>query len=557
MKIKLLTRFAFALSLALAAPLAVGCDTEGPSSSEQDVTQKSAYTADMAAYNAIYNTSFADLNAAYSVIVKAGELSLPAPTHLFGEEVNVIPYSNTDGEKTADGQVFEHGDQEIGKVFKKGQLGIAVKHHRSEFPVLDLNGADPGAMKEHFKLQDTHIEIVVGVERDGKPGAMTINNPQDYEEGYFGDEVYAMVFLRPTYPAYLSDAQVGAYEDNIRTMLVGFNAVTNFPGDYNGGDPLGARDVGRVEEHAKNMVLAIVGDPAGKAYFADPKNQVYCAELAHLAFSAGMHVPLNDRTMIPLVGEEAWSKFKGYVADHNAGKESPFTTLNRNDRVGLIRDLTVAGDSLAPIAELSAADAKKLAFQPMTMSDIVEQFMRTHMPREILGEELAPLQGKVLEQMRPGLFEVMGLDKLPEGDPARQAVDALYTKIVEVVGVPYANYGEFRAAIDPLLAQARMMTGPRGDVGEGLFTPPSLFHVIAQGKHQGGLLGMQYEGHGVHVSAVKKLGGAAPEPTPTEDIPTTVSCESACGQQAAGGCWCDASCSEYGDCCSDYADVCR
>ena len=99
MKIKLLTRFAFALSLALAAPLAVGCDTEGPSSSEQDVTQKSAYTADMAAYNAIYGTSFADLNAAYSVIVKAGELSLPAPTHLFGEEVNVIPYSNTDGEK--------------------------------------------------------------------------------------------------------------------------------------------------------------------------------------------------------------------------------------------------------------------------------------------------------------------------------------------------------------------------------------------------------------------------------------------------------------------------
>ncbi len=555
LRTNLLARLALAFSLALTAPLA-GCGTT--ETEDFDVTEKSGYGVEFSAYNEIYNTNFTTLNEAYSVLVQAGDVKIPAPTHLFGEEVNVIPYSNNDGDKTPSGEVFERGDQEIAKVFKPGQLGIAVKHHRSEFPVLDLNNADPKTMKEHFKLQDTHIEIVVGVERDGKPGAITINNPQNYEDGAFGDEKYAMIFLRPTYPSYLSGDQVEAYEANIRTMLLGFNAVTNFPGDYNGGDPLGARDVERVREHVKNMVLALNGDAEAQAYFADKANQVYCAELAFIAFTAGMHVPLNDETMIPLVGDAAWSKFKDFVKAHNAGESSPFTTMNKNERAGLVRDLTIAPSSLKAIGdEGPAVDKNKLAFQPMTMSDIVEQFMRTHMPRELMGEQLAPLQGQVLEKMRPGLLETMGMDKLPANSPARVAVEALYTEIVKVVGTQHASYTAFRAAIDPLLAQARQMTGPRGDTGEGLFVPPSLYHVVAQGKQQGGLLGMQYEGHGVHVTAVKKLSAPAPQPTPVDDIASDISCDSSCGRQAEGGCWCDAACSAAGDCCGDYKEVCE
>lgn len=555
-KSSVLARLVLAVSLAVSAPV-VGCG--GPDETEDfDVTEKSGYGADMAAYNAIYGTSFKNLDEAYSILVKAGDVTIPAPTHLFGEDVNVIPYSNEDGDKTPGGEVFERGDQEIAKVFKPGQLGIAVKHHRSEFPTLDLNTADPKEMKEHFKLQDTHIEIVVGVERDGKPGAVTMNNPQNYEQGGFGNEKYAMIFLRPVYPSYLSKADQKAYEANIRTMLLGFNAVTNFPGDYNGGDPLGARDVARLREHVKNMVLALNGDEAAQAYFKDKANQVYCAELAFVSFSAGMHVPLSDETMIPLVGEEGWGKFKGFVEAHNAGKESPFTTMNQNAKAALVRDLTIADSSLKPIADVApATDKEKLAFQPMTMSDIVEQFIRTHMPRELLGEQLAPLQGAVLEQMRPGLLETMGMDQLPATDPARAAVEALYTQIVKVVGTTHPSYAAFRAQLDPLLAQARQMTGPRGDTGVGLFVPPSLYHIVAQGKHKGGLLGMQYEGHGVHVTAVKKLKEPAPQPTPVDDIAGDVSCESSCGQQARGGCWCDTACTDAGDCCEDFQSVCQ
>jgi hypothetical protein len=139
----------------------------------------------------------------------------------------------------------------------------------------------------------------------------------------------------------------------------------------------------------------------------------------------------------------------------------------------------------------------------MTMSDIVEHFMRTHIPREQLGESVAPLQGAVLAQMKPGLLEAMAIDKLPADNPIRVAVDALFQQIVQVVSTSHADYTAFRRALDPLLAQARQMTGPRADNGVGLFVPPSLFHVVAQGKHPGGLLGLRVVGHGLHVSVVR------------------------------------------------------
>jgi hypothetical protein len=351
---------------------------------------------------------------------------------------------------------------------------------------------------------------------------------------------------------------VAAYEKNVLTMIVAFNAVTNFPGDYNGGDPLGARSVERLREYVRMMVLALGGDADAQAFFQDDANQVYCSELAFVGLSAGVHVPLNDATMIPLVGEEAWGKFKGWVEAHNKGEATPFTTMNKNPRVALIKDLAVAEESLRPVADLAPANLKdKLALEPMTASDIVEQFMRTHLPREILGEQLAPLQGKVLEQMKPGLLESLGMDKLPADHPARLAVEDVFARLVAAVSKPYASYAEFRAAIEPLLAEARTLTGPRQDDGVGLFVPPSLYHVVAHGKHTGGLFGMQYEGHGIHVSAVRKESAPAPEPTPVEEIRAEVSCSDSCGQQAPGGCWCDAVCQDYGDCCGDQKTACN
>jgi hypothetical protein len=191
----------------------------------------------------------------------------------------------------------------------------------------------------------------------------------------------------------------------------------------------------------------------------------------------------------------------------------------------------------------------------MTQADMLDEFMRTHLPRELFGEGLASAQAAVLEAMKPALLEQTRLNELPETDPRRQELDAFFAKLVEAVGQSYGSYAEFRTAVEPYLAQGRAITGPRGDSGEGLFVPPSLFHVAAQGRHAG-LLRFQYEGHGVHASAVKAHAGETRPPTPVGEIAARVSCENQCGGQAAGGCFCDPQCAESGDCCSDYAAVC-
>ncbi len=480
-------------------------------SDETNVTA-SGYTVDLAKLNEQFpppegGREIEKIEDAYTVTVDLGVAKFEAKTHLFGDRVNVIPYADpAQGEATATvldaaGNPHEH-DEAIAKFFRPGEVGYMIKHHRPASRVLNFQDQS-NDMKEHLKLQDTHIGIVVGIERDGQAGAITVNNPQGYQGGAFGDEHYQMIFVKPKLPEYVPTEAKQAVIDNIRTMLLGFNAVSEFPGDYNGGDPLAARTPELVTAHVVKMVQAIAGDEEARAWFKEKENLIYCAELAHVSTSAGLLVPLNDATMVPLVGEETWTTFKGEVKKHNEHAVSAFTSLNRNPYVAFVQ-LALAPEDLqsVPAYADSPEETEKLAFNPMTMSDIVEQFLRLHIPREEAGEQLAQAQAAVLQAMKPGLFEAMAIEDLPDTDPVKMAVSDLFDRIVAVVGTPHESYAAFREDIKPLLAEARKMTGPRSpDAGVGLFVPPSLLHVVLQGKNPGGLVGLEYLGHGIHMSA--------------------------------------------------------
>src|SRR5262245_768222 len=345
----------------------VGCS--GKCDSPTDV-YVSPYVADVAKMNAIWPSSMPmqKVEDAYGVLVDLGTAKFPAPTHLFGAPVNVIPYSNEDGVVDAAGKTQARGDAAIAKAYPRGVVGYAIKHHRPEHRTLSPSDIQAN-LKEQVKLQDTHIEIVVGVSRDGEPGAVTLNNPQTYEQGFFGTPQYSMVFVKPDWPSYLDANLIKVFNDNVRTMIAAFNTVSNFPGDYNGGDPLAANNVDKLREHVKQMILAVGGDTAAQDFFKDPKNLIYCAELAFVGTSAGLHFPLNDTTMVPLVGQDAWNKFKAEVDKHNRGETSAFTTLNQNTRVKYV-DLALAPNDLRAMpsyAPNSADESKKLAFLPMTM----------------------------------------------------------------------------------------------------------------------------------------------------------------------------------------------
>lgn len=498
-------------------------DTTGPA-------YEATYLADIAAVNANWSGEqpVVNIEDAYKVnVVFDANTAVLSPTHMFNAPVTVVPYEDGDNVKDAAGNLVARGDQEIAKAFPPGQIGYAIKHHRPDHRTLRLvDGAGPDAMKEDMKLQDTHIELVVGVDRDGQAGAVTLNNPQNYQNGRFGDARYSMVFVKPNYPAYLSADQRQAFNDNIRSMMLAFNAVSEFPPGYNGGDPLAAYSTEKLLEHSKNMMLAIAGSDAertaARAWFKDPAHQIYCAELAHVSSSAGLHLPLNAKTFVPLVGEDAWKEFARLAKEHNSGRPTPFTELNANSFAKHVV-LTLADESLDPAwsyapEAIRSAEQQKLAFRPMTMADIVEEFIRTHIPREQLGENLAPLQAGLLGKMKPGLLAAMAMDQLPATDPRRVAVEKVFEGIVKVVGTSYADYPAFRAALAPHLAAANQITGPRpgSDPGKAFFTPPSLLHVVTQGKHLGGLLGLRYVGHGLHFSLVRPRA-ATPPPPPAGD----------------------------------------
>lgn len=440
-----------------------------------------------------------------------------ARTHIFHDPIRIIPYADDDDIFDAAGNPVPRGDAAIAAYFPPGEVGFSIKHHRPLHRTLKLD-EDADDLKEDIKLQDTHIGIVIGVNRAGRPGAITCNSPQDYMDGRFGAANYPMIFVRPRFPSFVDPATRKLFMDNLRTMIVAFNAVSVFPSEYNGGDPLGARDPRRIREHVAMMLRAVTGDPDAQAYFASDEHKLYCAELAFVATSAALLVPLNEQNAMsvlqefgnsPTRAQQVWIKFQQEIALHNRGQQSAFIAMNDNKLVRLVQLADgKALEKLKPLPEYAGATAKaamegQLAFPPMTISDIIESFLKIYVPRQELGERVAPVQAAMLRAMKPGLLEAAAMAK---GSDAAQKLSLFTDRVIAVVDKSYGNYDEFRRALDPYLAMGRAISGSRpGDDSGALFVPPMLFHLVARGDRQGGLISLDYVGHGLHYNIVRPV----------------------------------------------------
>ncbi len=432
-------------------------------------------------------------------------------THLFREGLVVIPYHDQDGVADASGRFVERGDSALARAFPPGEIGIAVRHHRPKHRTLRIDDSQTRFLDE-AQLRDSHVEILVGVLRDGQPGVVTLNSPQGYESGRFGEADYPMLLLAPRYPDGLSEKERRRYRDNIRTYLLAFNEVLRFPFGYLEGDHLAARDRETVKEHAVMVVRAIAGDPVARQWFAEPANRLYCSELAFLSLSAGLLFPLNASTFEPLVGSEVWQRFSTQVERHGAEEPSELTRLNRNPLARLVT-ATLAPEQLESISVDRRAeggleeDGELLALRPMTVPDIFEHFIAWVAPREsppegMDRESMAAVQSAILIALEPEVLRFMGLDRRPVDDPERKRGTELYQSILAVLEAPHSDYAAMRAELDPVLAEARAFCLAGGRPKRDLLVPPVLFHLAAAGRWPGGLLGLRYVGHGIHWSLV-------------------------------------------------------
>lgn len=448
-----------------------------------------------------------------------GEIT--ADTHLFNNsEFRIIPYCDFDSmSRDAGGHRHSSGDAALTTAIPAGKIAFSIKHHRCQNRLLSQH-FDANTTKENLKLQDSHIQMVVGVEDRGRgqPGVVTLNSPQSYGHesgaiGRFGTADYPMIFVEPVFPDYLPAQHHVSFIDNIRTMALSFNAVSRFPGNgrYNGGDPLAASSPQQVIQHVQKMILAIAATGQQQhdaiAWFEHSDNLIYCAEYAFLAATAGCLCPLNHSYLEPLVGASVCRNFLSILDRHASGHITPLTVQNPNPLANTIA-AAIAPDSLMPLPQYASPEqleheSTKLAFAPFTAADIVDHAMRIHFDRKTNGESIATVQGLVMQRMMPGFLEMLQLNQDGSNTMQREAAISVYAKLVSVVAEEHSSYTQFRQELQPVLDKARRLTGGRAG-RDNLFVPPSLFHIVARHEHHGGLLGLGYMGHGFHLSLVHK-----------------------------------------------------
>lgn len=409
----------------------------------------------------------------FQTVTQFPDKKITANTHWvseYADKIKLIPYDDNLG----------MAQTEIAKDLKCGEIAISIKHH-SPCPESELS--------EHIKLQCTHVQFAVGI----KDGVITVNNPQPYQNGLFGEPDYPMIFVKPKFPSGVSDQEITAYTQNIRTWLVIANTFSTFPGDYNGSDPLTCIDKDKILKMGKALLGALQSNPTDIAWLQKPEQQLYCAELAFLALNLGLHFPLNKQN----VGSN-FEKIKQIIDTKG------FLQQNENSYVKEI-DISIAAENLKPIDSLVDIHNEGkfwggLALTPFCVADMIEQYIQRVIPRHELGEvDGSKYQSVVFEKIKPMLKEFLVI----EGTEAEADFDAAVIEVSKIVARPHTTYDAFRAALHPVFNKLENLSLKYGYA----YIPPHCFMVRASDyiikQKQGGVLGWEYMGHGIHSSMLK------------------------------------------------------
>ncbi len=434
------------------------------------------FTVDLGKAKANWGKDFSSVSDLFTTSIDFPGGKISTPSHMLGmqeQDLRILPYDDSRG-------IAQH---HLAVHVRNGEIALSFKHH---CPHPDNNPL------EALKFQTTHVQIAVGV----AGGVLTVNNPQNYTSGLFGDPSYPMIFVKPKFPEGISEQKTSMYLDNVRTWLVIANTFTEFPTNYNGGDPLKCITKQHLESLAYALIKALLGDQTALAWLKEPEQATYCAELAFLSLNLGIYFPLNKK----FLGEN-------FESVEQALSSKVFLEKNSNPHIDLV-ELRMAPEALNPIdQEITVHDHgttfwSGLAVQPLHSADMVIEYIRRSVPRKRLGEEVASqVQGKILRKMRPTFYDVLAL----KDETERAAMDILVDRAVEITERIHPSYEAFRAAIEPTLMELAKFSQAHGMA----YIPPHCFLLratdfVADGTRNG-LFGFTYVGHGVHQSLVREL----------------------------------------------------
>lgn len=449
--------------------------------------------------NSINNTSSTTLqmdstfkrHTAYLGRVIASYHNLYQQESTFSDGEKVQSYPHLIGYKEGEVRVVAYDDSRgpdqlsLVKAMGERQIAISIKHH-AQSPSNDH--------LEIMKLQCTHAQLVV---RSGNK-VITLNNPQNYQSGLFGDTSYPMIFFTPSFPEQLSREEIIDCEKNIIAWSALINTFSHFPGDYNGGDPLTAKSLQEAHLFGKKVLDAFAGKTEAIQWLEQEDNKLYCAEMVFLALTLGTTFPLNEQFLAPDVLNSLREAFL----------DKKLSSLNSNPQLSEI-NIELPRFSFQPFKQASEEIVKNgfgdgLAIQPMLVTDMITSFIKYSVPRKDRGEKCGKYQVELLQHSK--LFLKQFLPHQEIQDP-NSKINILIKKLEVVLMVEYESYEVFQASLKDTLFEIEEEVAIIS-TASNMFIPPHTFLVRALEKKTEnkvkGLLGIDYLGHGIHQSLVNE-----------------------------------------------------
>lgn len=396
--------------------------------------------------------------------------SYPHLLDLKEEEVVIIPYDNNDRENQV----------ELVKKMGKRRLLVSVRHHAMKPDERE---------KEKLKLQCTHAQMIVRSNNK----VITLNNPQDYELGLFGEPEYPAIYFLPKFPEGTTVEQIVYYENNIVAWASILNTFSDFPGDYNGGDPLSARTDPEVKYFGDQAIKALLGYQEAREWMKKPENCLYCAELVYMSLTLGTSFPLNEMTL----GAELFGKIKITIETRD------FLRLNKNPMIDHI-EINLPSENLQaikPSPVSSTISGNGLAVRPMLISEMITGFLKYTVNRAQQGEGCGKYQYELFQSAKPFMSMYIPTAKLTPGTILHDLIES----VESVLLTQHANYAEFRSKLKPVL-DAIDFEVEKISSAENTFIPPHTYLIRAlelkRERVIKGTLGFEYFGHALHKNFV-------------------------------------------------------
>jgi hypothetical protein len=341
---------------------------------------------------------------------------------------------------------------------------ISIKHHA-------FNPCD--SLTETLKFQCTHAQAVI---KNGKDFVFTINNPQDYESGRFGKSNYPMIFVRPVLTDRISTELKKDYYQNIKNWLLLLNTYTEFPSDYNGGDPLNGsyiKDIKRFGDLILGKIL--IGTSEFDAELS--KHPVYCAELIYLALNLGLYYPLNREEFLDI--------------EDNLGD-----ILNDNDNPFIDKFPFLLCENLEPINKVLGFDiidnelfSDNLAIRPLTSGEMLTNFFK---------ESINSTDLYKLSSIKRTEFICSILNKFNNSTIEFNIEAQEQDMLLNVIAKEYESLESFNMSL------FRILNLVESKMNKNKFIPPHTFIQRIQNNSANNIMNFEYVGHGLHDSFLTK-----------------------------------------------------